>query len=102
MVIWHVPRFGTKIKMKMRGISDLGMRIGEGELRVASGGLRVTNNARPATFLVSREGGLFYRRGAECAEDGPGPPSLWLDRLAELWRAGGFFAEAVALRQRGF
>ena len=20
---------------------------------------------------------------------GPGPPSLWLDRLAELWRAGG-------------
>ena len=33
--------------------------------------------------------GLFYRRGAEGAEDGPGRPSLWLDRLAELWRASG-------------
>ncbi len=63
-----------KMKIKIRVISELGLRIWEGELRVASGGLRVTGNQGWLWFPRSRGAakGLFYRRGAEDAEDGPG------------------------------
>ena len=54
-----------KMKIKIRVISELGLRIWEGELRVASGGLRVTSNQE--RFVVSaksrsREGAFLPQR----------------------------------------
>ena len=77
------------MKMKMRIISDLGMRNADLGRGVAGGEWRVTRNEQRATSdffgFPRRRGaakGLFYRRasfakateaeGAEGAEDGPG------------------------------
>ena len=35
--------------------------------------------------------------GVSAVKHGPGPPSLWLDRLAELWRVGGPKAKTATL-----
>ena len=74
------------MKMKMKMISDLGIRNADLGIRnadlgrgVAGGEWRVTRNEQRATsdffgFPRSRGAakGLFYRRGAEGAEDDPG------------------------------
>ena len=67
------------MKMKMKMISDLGIRNADLGRGVAGGEWRVTRNEQRATSdffgFPRRRGaakGLFYRRGAEGAEDGPG------------------------------